>query len=75
MLDKKKCTCGNPNLKTVKPVIQTHRRIPVSLEEKIHKQIKGLLESDIVEKVYEPSLWVSLIVPNKIIEMCAFVLV
>lgn len=48
---------------SVKPVSQTHRRIPIPLEEKIEKTIEELLAGDIIEEVRGPSRWVSPIVP------------
>ncbi|XP_049880106.1 uncharacterized protein K02A2.6-like [Pectinophora gossypiella] len=52
-----------PINKSVQPVMQPYRRIPIPIEEKINQKIKELLDSDIIEEVNEPSPWVSPIVP------------
>ncbi|CAK1594433.1 unnamed protein product [Parnassius mnemosyne] len=52
-----------PINKSIKPVIQPYRRIPIPIEENIKRKIKELLDADIIEEVDEPSLWVSPIVP------------
>ena len=49
--------------KTVTPVSQSYRRIPIPIEEKINKKIDELLKLDIIEPVERPSGWVSPIVP------------
>lgn len=50
----------NPN---VKPVAQRNRRTPFHLRAKVEKEIKTLLENDIIEEVKnEPTPWVSPIV-------------
>lgn len=45
-----------------KPIIQPYRRIPVSLEKAVDKKIDELLDMGIIEKVNEPSKWVSPVV-------------
>ncbi|CAK1595187.1 unnamed protein product [Parnassius mnemosyne] len=52
-----------PINKSIKPVIQPYRRIPIPIEENIKRKIKELLDADIIEEVDEPSSWVSPIVP------------
>lgn len=47
----------------VQPVRQSYRRAPFALEEKIHDKLEYLLDRDIIEKVNEPSAWVSPVVP------------
>nr|XP_026484830.1 uncharacterized protein K02A2.6-like [Vanessa tameamea] len=47
----------------IKPVAQPYRRIPIPLEEKVDKKINELLQKDIIEKVEEPSEWISPVVP------------
>lgn len=49
--------------KTIKPVIQPYRRVPIPLEEKVAKKLNELKEADIIEEVNEPSPWVSPMVP------------
>lgn len=49
--------------KSVKPVAQPYRRVPVPLEEAVDNKIEELLEAGIIEKVNEPSAWISPIVP------------
>ena len=49
--------------KTIKPVYQPCRRVPIPLEEKINKKIDELVRLDIIEPVNKPSGWVSPIVP------------
>lgn len=49
--------------KTVKPIAQPCRRVPIPLEEKIDKKIDELIKLDIIEPVNNPSGWVSPIVP------------
>lgn len=45
-----------------KPVIQPYRRIPVAVEKAVDAKIDELMEKGIIEKVNEPSKWVSPIV-------------
>lgn len=45
-----------------KPVIQPYRRIPVALEKAVDAKIDELLQQGIIEKVNEPSKWVSPVV-------------
>lgn len=47
----------------VKPVQQPYRRAPFALESKIADKLQSLLDRDIIEKVDQPSAWVSPIVP------------
>lgn len=47
----------------IKPVIQPLRRTPVALQNQINNKIDELLLLDIIEKVNEPSPWVSPLVP------------
>lgn len=49
--------------KTVTPVCQPYRRVPIPLEVKINNKIDELMEMDIIEPVNEPSPWVSPMVP------------
>lgn len=49
--------------KSVQPVQQTYRRAPIALEGKIYDKLQYLLNNDIIEKVHEPSPWVSPVVP------------
>ncbi|CAH2208327.1 jg24389, partial [Pararge aegeria aegeria] len=49
--------------KSIKPVAQPYRRIPIPLEVKVEDKIKELLQKDIIEEVKGPSNWVSPIVP------------
>ena len=46
----------------VDPVIQPMRRIPYSLRDKLSKKLDELLDLDIIERVEEPSSWVSPVV-------------
>ena len=48
---------------TVPPVAQKVRPLPYAMKEKVDKEIKNLLKLDIIEKVENPSPWVSNIVP------------
>ncbi|XP_062556732.1 uncharacterized protein K02A2.6-like [Armigeres subalbatus] len=48
---------------TVQPVQQPYRRAPFALEELIEKKLTYLLEQDIIERVNQPSRWVSPLVP------------
>lgn len=52
-----------PLKENVKPVAQPYRRVPVPLEEAVDKKIDELLEQGIIDKVNEPSQWISLVVP------------
>ena len=49
------------------PVAQPPRRQPFSVREKMEKEIQHLLDQDIIEKVNEPTGWVSppVVTPNK----------
>lgn len=49
--------------KTVPPVCQPYRRVPIPLESKINKKIDELVKMDIIEPVNKPSSWVSPMVP------------
>lgn len=49
--------------KTIKPVVQPYRRVPIPLEEKVTKKLEELKEADVIEEVDEPSPWVSPMVP------------
>ena len=48
--------------KTVKPVIQPHRRVPFHLRKQVGNEINRLLEEDIIERVEGPTIWCSPIV-------------
>lgn len=58
----------------VKPVQQPLRKIPISVELQVENKIKEALQKDIIERVTEPSEWISPIViifkPNKDIRIC-----
>ena len=47
--------------RSVQPVVQKQRRIPLNLSEKAENKIKDLLSQDIIERVPddEPCTWVS----------------
>ncbi|XP_058827300.1 uncharacterized protein LOC131687244 [Topomyia yanbarensis] len=47
----------------IKPVQQSYRSVPFALEEKVTDKLSYLLDQDIIERVQEPSAWVSPIVP------------
>ena len=47
----------------VKPIQQKLRQIPVHLRESVEKEIKSMLENDIIEPVSGPTPWISPIVP------------
>ena len=47
---------------TMKPVIQPVRRVPFHLREKLEAKLDELENNDIIEKVNEPSNWVSPVV-------------
>ncbi|CAB3244910.1 unnamed protein product [Arctia plantaginis] len=49
--------------KTVRPVCQPYRRVPIPLESKINKKLDELVRLDIIEPVNMPSAWVSPMVP------------
>ena len=49
--------------KSVRPVCQPYRRVPIPLEEKINNKIQELIRLDIIEKVNSPSSWISPMVP------------
>lgn len=49
--------------KTVKPVIQPYRRIPIPLENKVNEKLTELKDSDIIEEIHGPSPWVSPMIP------------
>ena len=44
---------------SVPPVAKPHRRIPISLREKVEEKLRQLEEDDIIEKVDGPTPWVS----------------
>ncbi|XP_048729723.2 uncharacterized protein K02A2.6-like [Ostrea edulis] len=46
----------------VEPVIQPMRRTPFNLRDKLEKKLNELLDLDIIERVEEPSSWVSPVV-------------
>lgn len=45
--------------KSVQPVVQRFRRLPFATLERVEDKLKELLAKDIIEKVSEPSRWVS----------------
>ena len=47
---------------SVKPVIQPYRRVPFALRAKVEEELERLEKSGVVEKVEEPTTWVSPIV-------------
>lgn len=49
--------------KSVTPVAQPRRRIPIKLRDKVREQIDSLLEQGIIERVVGPTPWVSPAVP------------
>nr|CAH7764304.1 unnamed protein product [Callosobruchus chinensis] len=49
--------------KSVPPVCQPYRRIPIPLESKVEEKIQELVDSDIIEAVNGPAKWISPIVP------------
>lgn len=59
---------------SVEPVIQPVRRVPYHLREKLEKRLSDLVRDDIIEKVNEPSKWISPVVivpkPNGDIRLC-----
>lgn len=58
----------------VKPVKQPVRRVPVSVEKLVEQKLEEALQTDIIEKVTQPSSWISPIViifkPNNDIRIC-----
>lgn len=48
---------------SVQPIQQPYRRPPIALESLIEQKLKYLLEQDVIEKVTQPSPWVSPLVP------------
>lgn len=48
---------------TVQPVQQPYRRAPITLEGLVAEKLQFLLEQGIIERVTEPSAWVSPLVP------------
>ena len=48
-----------PINKTIRPVCQPYRRIPIPLEAKIDTKIKELIKADIIKRISEPSAWFS----------------
>lgn len=53
--------------KSIKPVIQPYRRIPIALEKRVVLKLNEMLEQDIIEYVNHPAQWISpmVIVPKK----------
>lgn len=47
----------------IPPVQQPYRRVPFALEDKIAQKLGSLLDQDIIERVRQPSAWVSPVVP------------
>lgn len=47
----------------IPPVQQPYRRVPFTLEDKIAQKLGNLLDLDIIERVQQPSAWVSPVVP------------
>ena len=45
--------------KTVRPVIQPYRKMPIPLEERVDSKLAELEAMGVIEKVIGPSLWVS----------------
>ncbi|PFX21834.1 Anamorsin [Stylophora pistillata] len=48
--------------RTVTPVAQPHRRIPFSVRPKLEAELERLIRDDVIEKVEEPTSWVSPVV-------------
>ena len=48
--------------RAVTPVAQPHRRVPFSVRQKLEAELEKLLEDDVIEKVEEPTSWVSPVV-------------
>ena len=59
----KDVTIAIPINKSVKPVIQPYRRIPIPLENKVNAKLTELKDSDIIEEANGPTPWVSPMVP------------
>ena len=58
---------------SVKPVVQSQRRLPFALREKVSKKLYELLDTDIIESVNGPTPWVSplVIIPkNDDVRIC-----
>ncbi|XP_052758219.1 uncharacterized protein K02A2.6-like [Galleria mellonella] len=49
--------------KSITPICQPYRRVPIPLENKINKKIDELVKKDIIEPVYKAANWVSPLVP------------
>ncbi|XP_065073800.1 uncharacterized protein K02A2.6-like, partial [Ochlerotatus camptorhynchus] len=49
--------------RNVQPVRQAYRRVPYALEDKVEEKLDMLLTQGIIERVHEPSPWVSPLVP------------
>ncbi|XP_062700585.1 uncharacterized protein K02A2.6-like isoform X2 [Aedes albopictus] len=47
----------------IQPVRQAYRRVPYALEDKVEEKLEMLLTQGIIERVQEPSPWVSPMVP------------
>lgn len=47
----------------IQPVRQAYRRVPYALEDKVEEKLQMLLAQGIIERVQEPSPWVSPLVP------------
>lgn len=47
----------------VTPVVQPYRRVPIHLEAKLEEKLDSLERRGIIERVNEPSRWVSALVP------------
>lgn len=56
-------TLSLPIDRTVSPVIQPLRRCPIPLLQQVEAKLKELLRLDIIEKVTQPTSWVSPLVP------------
>ena len=55
---------------SVKPVIQPSRRVPFALRAKVEEELERLEKSGVVEKVEEPTTWVSpIVIQQKIPEI------
>lgn len=48
-----------PIKRDARPIAQAYRRVPIALEEKVNQKIDKLLAQGIIEKVNEPSKWIS----------------
>lgn len=51
-----------PINKEIQPVVQPYRRVPAPLEKAVDDRINEMLQSDVIEKVNQPSEWVSPVV-------------